>query len=243
MVLLIMSVALTLGLAVVSRSVTEINVSTTQEESSKALEAAEAGVENALGGVVAGPSGGGTLTGTNATFSVANTSVGGGGSYSTVDAIEPGDVITVDVTGTSQNIKLCWGTETGITPAVEVMLYYDNSGVKVARWGYDPQNSPVRPNGFDNGSDGNCTGGFNYSKNMTLTVTGARRYLRIRPLYNSTKFSLVAAGGDSFPTQGQDITSTGQAGSVSQKIHVTVSNSDLPTMFDNAIFSGTSLTK
>jgi len=49
-ILLVMAVALTIGLAVVSRSVTDIRLSQEQEESARAFSAAEAGIEAALGG-------------------------------------------------------------------------------------------------------------------------------------------------------------------------------------------------
>jgi len=47
-ILLIMAVALTIGLSVVSRSVTDIRISQEQEESARVFSAAEAGLESLL---------------------------------------------------------------------------------------------------------------------------------------------------------------------------------------------------
>lgn len=47
-VLLVMAVGLTMGLAVVSRSVTDIRISQQEEESARAFSSAEAGIEEAL---------------------------------------------------------------------------------------------------------------------------------------------------------------------------------------------------
>ena len=53
-VLLMLGVALTIGISIASRSTTEVEISTTQQEAARALEAAETGIEKALGGVVVG---------------------------------------------------------------------------------------------------------------------------------------------------------------------------------------------
>ena len=47
-VVLVMAVALTIGLAVVSRSITDIKISRQEEESARVFSVAEAGIEEAL---------------------------------------------------------------------------------------------------------------------------------------------------------------------------------------------------
>ncbi len=153
-VLLVLGVVLTIGLAIVSRSVTEVRVSTTQEESLRALEAAEAGIERALGGVIAigEVSAVGSVPTTQATFNVSNVSMGAGQYYQSPFLLEGGDVLTValdngataDLTGVHD---ICWGNP-GSSAAIEVMLYYDQGGtVGVVRKGFD-SNALVNDNGF-----------------------------------------------------------------------------------------------
>jgi hypothetical protein len=52
---------------------------------------------------------------------------------------------------------------------------------------------------------------------------------------------LVSGISKDIPQQGNEVVSTGQSGFTAQKVKATVVNPDLPPMFDNALFSGTSL--
>ena len=54
LVMMVLSVALTVGLSIATRSTNEVKVTSSQEESARALEAAEAGLEKALGGTLEG---------------------------------------------------------------------------------------------------------------------------------------------------------------------------------------------
>jgi len=54
---------------------------------------------------------------------------------------------------------------------------------------------------------------------------------------------MVAAGSWSFPAQGEDIVSVGQAGGTTQKISVFKGTPDWLPMWDDAVFSGGSLTQ
>lgn len=258
-VLLILGIAVTVGLSIVSRSITEVSVSTAEDESARALEAAEAGVERALGGVVAvdGPAGTGTFQ--EASFSVSNTGVGNSQLYEVPNLLPAGDAATVRMTGYGGNrVRVCWGDEdTGDVPAVEVILYYRDSGgvVRVGRAGYDDQYGS-RGNGFEDTQNGSpaCNGGgatrrYEYRADVDLDDLGMPNggsplYLRVRMLYNTADQPvLVRSVGGNLPGQASEIISTGQAGGSTQKLRVLQSDPDLPMMFDAALFSGTSLTQ
>jgi len=225
-----------------------------------ALEAAEAGVENAFGGVIAGTGGSGAVPSTNASYNVANTNIGGTtNTYQVPYLLDNGEVATIDMTGVSvnRNFRLCWGKAPfngGREPAVEVMVYYSLGGVmKVARNGYDRGSR----GGFAsaNSTGGNCASvqGYNFEKlvhfrngtdNLGVEAGGQPVFLRVRMLYNDKPEPLmIILNGGNLPVQGKDIVSVGQAGSSNQKIHATAANPDLPSIFDTAIFSGTELTK
>lgn len=258
-VLLILGMALTVGLAIISRSITEVNVSTVQEEGARALEAAETGIEQAFGGLV-GEGGGavGTLPVSNATYNVASSDLGDGGVYEVPYKLNAGDVATLDLegyTGNPTNLRVCWGKDGGEVVAAEIMFYYEESGVMhVGRQGYDT-NAASRGNGFTTPNNGNCGSlGYDYStliqfssgtNNMGMDASGTPRFVRVRLLYNSTPEPVAfhAQGGHNFVSQGQDITSTGQAGAASQRVRAVITHGDLPGMFDAAVFSGGSLIK
>lgn len=158
-VLLIMTVTLTVVLSIVSRSVTDLSVTTLEEDALRAFSAAEAGIEESL------------LSGT------------GTGLATPVDPKEPGVNYVTDVTtdpeGTSfiypdlllsgdsatfwfvqhdsagildcsggcsraTNLRVCWGntgTPANIGPAIEVSIYYDP---------VNPPRSIAKPNDFTN---------------------------------------------------------------------------------------------
>jgi hypothetical protein len=257
LILLILGVAMTVALAVVSRSVTEVSVSTVQEESARALEAAETGIEQSLGGLIAG-SGSGRVPVTNASFNVSNASLGGGSVYEVPYKLDAGDVATADLNGYSAgNFRVCWGSATG--SAVEVILYFRraDTSVGVGRLPFD--SVAGRGNGFDSTVVSGCPGGpggyassrlINFSDfGMVTTGPPASRdtplFLRVRVLYNPTPqpLAFLAQGSADFPSQATEIISTGQSGDASQKIRVVQMNPDLPAVFDSAIFSGTSLTQ
>lgn len=248
-VLLVLGVVVTIGLSIASRSVTEVSVSTTQEESARALEAAEAGGEQVFGGIIAGSGGSGSLGAANASYTVSNSSMGNGPVYEIPFRMEDGEVATVYLNGyTGNQFKVCWGKGGNQDPAVEVTLYYSVSGItNVGKAGFDP----LDQYGFAGATNGGCTGlSYDYSADIVLTVLGMPAggtplFARVR-LYRTNspvQMGVVAAAGANFPTQATDVVSVGQSGGTTQKLHAALLNWDLPIMFDAAIFSGGSLTK
>ena len=245
-VLLILGVVLVVGLSIASRSVTEVNVSSTQEESALALEAAETGIERVFGGVIAGSGGTGNLASSNASYTVSNTSFGAGSVYEVPFKLEEGEVATVGLTGySSTGVKVCWGKGGGQQPAVEVILYYTVSGqTKLGRGGYDSA-SPTRSGFLSAGAGGCGTLNYDFSRDVLWSDLGMEAFgmpqiFRIRPIYNgqAVNLAVLAMGSGSLPAQATDVVSTGQSGTSAQRLHATVANWDVPAMFDSALFSG-----
>lgn len=192
-VLLLMSVVLAIILASLSRSITDISISTYEEDALKAFSAAEAGVEEVLLSDLTS----GTL---NTTFST-------GASYqvdvsqtssSDKEFIYPENLKSGETANfwmTSKNadgdfecgaspcfagssLTFCWG-KTGAESAISVSLFYDESfskataspnnyeDVKVVRAGYDPL-----ARGNFSLSSGSCSVGdqtFPYSATLNLS--------------------------------------------------------------------------
>ncbi len=183
MVLLSMAVALTLVLSVLSRTISDVNISSQDESSLRAFSAAEAGVEQAL---VVGSSTGTVAIG-DASFS-ANVSGFAEGKYTLVFpnnfvSGEPAVVwfVSHDANGNltcsgqpcfrGKKAKVCWGDSlANPVPALEATIFYltppgDYSTVRIARAVYDPNSERRAANNFsDPASAGNCViDGINFA--------------------------------------------------------------------------------
>lgn len=197
LVLLSLSVVLTIVMFVLSRSVTDIAVSTEQADSIRAFSAAEAGVENAL------------ITGAGSSGSVQI----GDASY-TVDVVNysedlpsfnypvpmlSGDSMTTwfvahDANGnifcgagvscfTGNTLKVCWGNSgtpagNASTPAIEISVYYETTPgnlatIQVARATVDSNATRAATNFFGLADSGSCQiNDVNYAFQKTITMSG-----------------------------------------------------------------------
>lgn len=198
LVLLSLAVVLTLVLFILSRSITDIAISSRQEESVRAFSAAEAGIEKSL---VIG-------TGTNQEFSDANyTSTVSDYAESTSDYVYPinmasGDTFTTwfsahdtdgnllcDAThpcfystspGSSNFVKVCWGkpgssSTNTTTPAIELSVFYESTPgnaatTMIGRSVLDPYPARTSENLFDAADVATCTiSGVSYAFQKNLT--------------------------------------------------------------------------
>lgn len=247
-ILLVMAVALTVGLAVVSRSITEVGISTTQKESAQALASAEAGIEQALAGSSNLPSG------------VTTVPAGGNTDLEVPESLVAGESVTVFLSGHDANqnfvaglneyagsdLGLCWGQD-NVNPAVEVTIYY-KLGVNylVTRQAIDPNANRAAQNNFST-TDNNpsCPAGRTYQHYKKIDMpAGTLLMMRVRMIYNQdTPQYLAVKGSSAIPVQGQDITAVGSQGQTSRKVQVFQRFPDLSPILDAAVFSGANLVK
>lgn len=186
-VLLSLAVVLTIVLSVLSSTITDVAVTSREEEALRAFSAAEAGVEQAL---IAGQTGSSTLN--NSTFTTTVSAISEGESaFEYPQDLVAGDTGTVwfvahsDNTGntvcseekpcfTGETLKLCWGrpdtsATTSTTPAIEATIFYLStpgvlSSAKVARVALDPNSNRVATNSFTQATTSPCTvGGTTYA--------------------------------------------------------------------------------
>ncbi len=278
LILLTMAAIVTVVLSIVSRSVTDVSISTRESESQRAFSAAEAGVEKAL---VYGT--GGTQAIGDATFNAAVTNFGQGmNSYVYPLEVPNGDAATVwfvshDVnnddaltcTGlpcfTGSSMKVCWGKpgtsdSAPTTPAIQISVFYaatpgDFSTLRVARGTFDANAGRRGVNFFFAPDSGTCTingQGFRFQKTISLnnalpsglgipslvtSTANGLQFGRIRFYYNnvSQPFGVTVSG--LLPSQGRKIDSYGQSGQSSRRVEVYSLFSDLPPVFDSAIFT------
>ena len=193
LVLLSLSVVLTLVLFILSRSITDVAVSSKQEASVRAFSAAEAGVERAL---VIGSNLSSTDIG-DASYTTSVTEFASGADLSFPSPVSYGDTVTVwfvshDTNrnlsctslpcfyGDSPSIKVCWGnsgTPAGAvtTPAIELSVYYDSTPgnmatVNIGRTAIDPNVGRRASNSFISNDGGTCQiGGQTYQFQKTIT--------------------------------------------------------------------------
>jgi hypothetical protein len=259
-ILLIMAVGLTVGLAVISRSVTDIGISRQEEESARVFSVAEAGIEEALRLGYA-PAGAIEMGGITAT--VSQTNLGKTQEFSFPGEYEVGDIQTLwlvehkeDGTLDTNNkysagtIDVYWGKGGGITPALEVTLIYDQSGVKIMRWALDPDVSRRSTNNFDSADSGNFQIGgktFKYKKSLSsLPCPSAICYaLRLRLLYNNEPQILGAKGTSNLPSQGicYESTANNPQTGITRKVRQCQFYKTPPGIFDYVLYSEGNLVK
>jgi Tfp pilus assembly protein PilX len=198
LVLLSLSVVLTLVLFILSRSVTDVSVSSDQSDSVRAFSAAEAGVEQALvtgSTSILTPAG---FQNGNATYTTSVTdyakgltefvypfllSSGDSGTVWFLGHDTNGGLITTGAFNGSK-MKICWGSgaASASSPAIEVSIYYESgslsltnfSTLKIARAVYDPYYlSRTPPDNFLGPDAGSCpVAGKTYAFQKTITFSG-----------------------------------------------------------------------
>lgn len=264
-VLLSLSVVLIVVMFTVSRSVTDISLSTKEEDSLRAFSAAEAGIERAL---VIGTDQGGSFG--DASFNASVTDFAAGLSsvvYPT--SLKSGEsaifwLTRPDETGfAGKYVKLCWGDEGtpigATTPAVEFTVYYttkvnDPTTLRIARATFDPTS---RANNFSSASIGTCTiDGENFKFYTTIdlsnasgglgiakwNISGVEQYITAKILYNDSVSHKVGIdismnSGEVLPSQGSKIESSGTYGDANRSIEVYQLHPMVPSIFENALYS------
>lgn len=251
-VILIMVVGLTIGLSVVSRSITTLRTTRESESSQRAFSAAEAGIES-------------IITSTNG---VASKTLKNKSSYSTSISTISGTTILInngiaiaqddgaDVwlstypDYTSQyngTVKVYWGqsqetcsSTNNTQAALEIVLMTGLTTAPVIKhYAVDPCNARVSLNGFTGTvlAGGTINGvAFAHSFQIPDTIVNGLM-MRIVPLYASTRLA-VSGNGANLPPQGQEISSTGTYGEASRKITVIKGYPKLPIeLFPFLLFS------
>lgn len=198
LVLLSMAVVLTIVLSVLSRTVTDIAVTTREEEALRAFSAAEAGVEQAL---IVGADIGTTTIGDAAFSADVSGFAAGSQEFANPVALASGEslifwFVAHDADGnlvcdasnpcfTGSQFRVCWGkpgTPSGgaTTPAIEISTFYattpgDMGTARIARLTADPNATRRSSNNFSANDAGTCTTGnesFAFQKMVNLSSLG-----------------------------------------------------------------------
>ena len=242
--LLVLAVALTAGLSLVARTITDISISEKESASSKAFEAVEAGVEEALRAIEAGEAVPGSLSlapgGEEADVSIgvseptgelANREIYSGeattfwlNSYTVDDQTfpDPNEILVYN----GNSVRLC-----GSVDGLEAAIYYQGGG------GYR-----VERRYLDLSAPG-CAG---LDREVTIdSLPGGTKFINVRFYGDANDTATVAMEGigGNLPKQGNLITSEATVGNVARKVTVFQGWPVPPSFFDFALFSGGNLSK
>lgn len=230
-------ISLTVGLAAISRSVTNTRISTEEANSQKALAAAEAGIEEQLNRANLGNRQAiSSELSNNSNFDATIESVSGAqlpiNNNLPVSQDEGADIWLSDYPNfnnpRSPSLTILWGnpgTDACTAPALEIAIIYgDRNNPSMSRYAADPCASRRTQNRF------NTTGGAssltynstNYQYAFSYSIPGVinNGYIaRVIPLYaNAERMGVRSSVG--LPDQGFVIDSTGKAGNAERKVKV-----------------------
>jgi len=245
-VLLVMIVMLTLGISVAQRGLFDVRLSQQEEESSRAFQAAETGVEEALRTLKSG----GELLGGDISYTVQVSTAGESG-FVPNNVIRVGEALEIDITGASglNSVDVYFidlATEDCDTnpAAIEVVVFEDRGNrIDIKRDVFDVIN---RGNGFKKISKGShAFEGRSFCGKANVNIRNDAVQVRVRPVYGATTIGIDPRGGGAIlPSQFRLIRSEGQSGSgVTRAVEVQRLNPQVPTIFDYSLFTEGSLTK
>lgn len=245
-VVLVMVVALTVTLSVVSRAV--VNLRTTQEQanSQKALAAAEAGIEQTIKNNTS--IGNGSFTNTTFTTSIATLSgtssflVNGGNLITKNDGVYiwlspyTGNPATQWQQKWNGTINIYWGDSSGDNnnAALEVAVISGGSvdTANIKRYAFDPYDTRKSSNNFNDAlSKGTYNvAGKTFKYQASITVANGM-LIRVIPIYQSAYLSAGSSPNTPLPDQGRVITSTGISDTTQRKVTVFQGYPELPAEF------------
>lgn len=271
-ILLIMIVGLTSGILLLGRTTSDISLSTNIEESTRAFNAAEAGIEQAIRSSLIGSSPVPVASGL--TYQVNVSSLGGNASgtiYPTTKSAitKTGDIFTLwlvphnDTTGAiveneaqaykNSNLVICFasGSAIGITAYYKSGTNYFTSFV-----GFDTDSARSGQNGFESAGVHNDCNSNAYTHAVQLDLTShfdidltasgiIPLVFRIQPYYADAYVAVIPQNGLTLPKQGNKIASVGKSGEATRKIEVDERYTVPAPFLDYVLFSygGSDVTK
>ena len=243
-VVLVMVTALTVGLSVAARSITDTRTSQESSSSQKAFSAAEAGIESLIASSSAGPrniAGNFNNNKTNYSASVSNVTgtqlvLNNGSAVLKDDSID----VWLSTYPTYTNpqtgyITFYWGQSVNAcsNAALEFIILSGSTAAPImSKAAYDPCNPRYLDNKFTFVGAGSALPG--YQDSVKINVTNGL-FIRVIPLYAPATIAVqgvcnnVGANCVPFPLQGSVITSTGTADNTQRKLVTYVYFPKLPT--------------
>ncbi len=248
-VILVMVVALSVGVAVSTRFIKSLRVSVKTDDSSRAVAVAEAGVEELLGTdydvlvdyINFGSCGDACaleLVGEDGVSANANITLSMVGESSephqlnltTTNIAE----VSLDGYSDSTSVYICWDSpSSGDLPSISGLYVYGNEGnYEADSFGFNSIGSLYSANNFTE-----ATSSFGYLNCASLTGKSNPKIVRIKSIYNNVKAYVVPEPGNNLPSQGVLITSVGTVNEAIRTVEVLYSKPFVPIDFDYVLFS------
>ncbi|HVZ58759.1 MAG TPA: hypothetical protein VG935_03355 [Patescibacteria group bacterium] len=253
-VILVMVVSLTVGLSIVSHSITSLRTTKDDQSSQLAFSAAEAGIEKIISSSSQSPISG-TLT-NNATY---NATIGQLAGSTSTFLVNNGNPVPKDdgadvwlstyptyASPFSGKVTVYWGQTNGVCSsgsdnteaALEIVTITGSTSSPVlTHYVVDPCSARAGSNNFSTSIQAGATvGGVTFAHSYSVTLTNGL-LMRVIPLYAASIMG-VSGNGATLPVQGQIVQSTGTSGSTSRKIALFKGYPRLPVeLFPSLIFS------
>lgn len=247
-VLLTMAGMLTIGLSLASRTTQESLLTGKETESARVFNAAEEGIEEALSTSLdfEGDSTSGSLTLDNIDVNYQVTKV----DHLATKVFE-GVSVGVDVTGAHNDddlqIYFAQTTDCSKDPAAIIasVFYEDNGTTRVKHYPITA-NSNCRDDGFESAHYFETeVDGVLYMMQDQIPLENNSYLVRIKPIYNDTQLYVAGASGFDLPVQYYSIRSSASSdtGDENRIVQVNRTLATAPSIFDNALFSGTTIIK
>lgn len=252
LVVLVMIVASTIGLSLVSRSIVQVKTAKDSADSQKAFSAAEAGIEQAL------QTGNGAISqslGNNASIGSVSIATTQGSKFilnnNTQVLQDEGIDLWLATYPTYQNpwtgtVRVYWGTVPDCDEAaVEIIIISQPSGYTMNHYAYDPCSSRViNGNHFTQpaANSGGTIQGKTFAYSVPIDIPNGL-IARIIPLYHDTTIAVAGFTNStestiqSFPSQGKIITSIGSSGSTQREIQYYQGYSVVPSELFYSLFA------
>lgn len=251
-VLLIMTVGLTLGVSLSSRTVMDTTLSRQEQEGTRTFQAAESGIEEALSQDFAALSdetiGDLTVGLSNVDWKIAK-------QYIVQTQVNAGGVAQVNLEGATgldagEELKISWtdagcnGTPSQSSAAVLIRV---SSGTNVGGiyTGASARNFAYSACDYANSFSSSAVTDDGDWKYVTVPLTATDLRVSIHPLYNSTTIKAEPVSGFSLPVQGYDISSSAKNTQGNETKAIVVNRSALvtPSVLDFVLYSGGQLAK
>lgn len=248
-IVLLVTVLLTIVMSTLSRSIVNVRLSVEEDQSLKALAAAEAGIEKALSGNTARS---GVLS-NESSYTTQMSQVSGlsfllnnGRIVSTDEGV---DVWLSDYSDDSNliygnpwtgSLDIYWGNPSdncmsgenvNTMAALEVVVLQGSKlNPYTKRFAFDPCGERNNMNNFPSPSLGSFSiDSKTFSYRATITITSPALYARIIPIYANTYMAIAAT--PVLPVQGTIIRSTGTSGDTKRTVSILRENPSLPSEF------------
>ncbi len=256
LVVLLVSVVLTVAMSLLSRSIVNVRLSVEEDQSLKALAAAEAGIEKALISNTSIPS---VTLSNDSTFTTTQSPLSGSsfllnnGKLALKDigldlwlsdySDDPTQIYNNPWTGTlsiywatSQSNSCASGEHADTKAALEVVVFTGNrNNPNVDRYAFDPCGGRRSGNKFSTPANVSLNiDGKTFVHRANITVSSPGLFARVIPLYANTYMAVQGSTG--LPSQGTLISSTGRSADVVRTVSVLREHPSLPVEFLNYAF-------